>query len=71
MSGLDIAALRLTKAKLMDSLSASPDTTVEAQLGKDLWGIQAWLGEVDLELAAELAQALEQANIERPTAEKI
>ena len=76
---LDIGALRLTQEERKqlpgrDTYFAGhkwPYWRVEAaQLAKVAWGLQTWLGIVDLELAADLAQALEQANIERPAAGK-
>ena len=68
--GLHIDALRLTKRELTDALSPSPETVADAQLAKAAWGFQAWLGVVDLELAADLAQALLQANIKRPGSQR-
>ena len=62
---LDIDTLRLFGKESWPYLEPGLGETADAQLAKTAWGIQAWLGEIDLELAADLAGALEQANIER------
>jgi hypothetical protein len=69
--GLDIDGLRLTYEERTEAFVAKQGAVSEvadAQLAKALWGTYHWLETWDPE-PSELKDALEQANIERPTAE--